>query len=356
MHAHGTPFSPSSCCHRQGCCCRAIQRLPVCLGSAEQRCGADHAAPAGNEKHGCQQLLRKNEHAYMWRKARHQWFCQGHQKSFRTHRPCHPQKAFLWTPFLSPLLSRTALLEGWDSLGGCNPRCSGLSWGSARQVSSEGREVMEPHWPSLEKIPLHFKIKTRYVSSHTDTNRPAALLLCCAPVPFSVSALPEPMCCSVHLWCELEDTTAWMTASSESSTRPPVHTFPMLRQPRQAKGHNQRLPPKPLCHKALDVYSHLVLHPSGEGGECVPFSQGQLDSQDMGVHQSDPELCLGKVLPTFPWIISGARSPIGLVVQWSRTSRDGNTRQVMAAAAGRQDRHRELTVPLCCSFFPRISP
>lgn len=69
----------------------------------------------------------------------------------------------------------------------------------------------------------------------------------------------------------------------------------------------------------------------------------------------DPELCLGKVLPRFPWIISAARSPMGLVVWWSRSPRDGNTRQVMAAAAGRQDSYWEHTVPFCCSFFPRIS-
>ena len=89
--------------------------LPICPCSAKQRCGAGPATPAGNEKHGCQQLLHKNGHACMWRKARHQWFCQGHQTSLRTHRPCHPHKAFPWTPFHSPLLVRAALLEGWDS-------------------------------------------------------------------------------------------------------------------------------------------------------------------------------------------------------------------------------------------------
>lgn len=45
---------------------------PVCPCSGEQWCGTDPATPAGNEKHGCQQLLHKNGHACMWRKARHQ--------------------------------------------------------------------------------------------------------------------------------------------------------------------------------------------------------------------------------------------------------------------------------------------
>lgn len=109
---------------------------PVCPCSGEQWCGTDPATPAGNEKHGCQQLLHKNGHACMWRKARHQWFYQGHQTSFGTHRPCHPHKAFPWTPFCSPLLGRPASLEGWDSSEPCNMCCSGLSWRSACHVSS----------------------------------------------------------------------------------------------------------------------------------------------------------------------------------------------------------------------------
>lgn len=49
-------------------------------------------------------------------------------------------------------------------------------------------------------------------------------------------------------------------------------------------------------------------------------------------------------------------SPIGLVVWWSWSPRDGNTMQVMVAVAGRQDSHRELTVPICCSFSPTEFP
>lgn len=64
----------------------------------------------------------------------------------------------------------------------------------------------------------------------------------------------------------------------------------------------------------------------------------------------DPELYSEEVLASFPWMISRSITPIGLVIERSRSPR-----QVMMADAERLNSHGEFTVPLHCSCFPRNS-
>lgn len=102
-----------------------------------------------------------------------------------------PTRTFFRHPF-TPVCSAGLLC--WRGGTAQEPAThTALACHGGQPVRSQGREVMASHWPSLEKISLRFKNKTRCVSSHTDTNPPAPLLLCCAPVPFPLSALPEPI-------------------------------------------------------------------------------------------------------------------------------------------------------------------
>lgn len=100
----------------------------------------------------------------------------------------------------------------------------------------------------------------------------------------------------------------------------------------------------------LDVCLYLVLHPTGQSKGYVPFSQSQLDSEDIGVHQGLTQSSISE--RSFP-DIPGLSLELSLKawLYWLVLEpQDGSTGQMKMAAAGGQNCHRELTVPLCCSF------
>lgn len=183
-----------------------------------------------------------------------------------------------------------------------------------------------------------------YIGLHLK-KAPAPLLLCCMPVPFSWSPRPKLMYCRLSsagaggLICTV-DYRRW-----EQKRHPSLYPSHTVSQP---CSWDDKLR---LCHKMLDVWSYLLLLPTGESEGCVPFSQSQLDSEDVGVLQSSiwewsftdvPGLSLEWSLSWLGCIGSGA-SGMGAQGRWKWQLQEGRMPQGAWSA---------ITLFFFCQIFP----